>query len=478
MLLKDLIEKVEILKIENDIDTEISGICYDSRKVEKGDLFVCVKGYQSDGHKYAKNAVENGAVAILCEDEIEADVPKIYVKDARKALSLVSAKFFDYPHKKMKIIGVTGTNGKTTSTYLIKGILDACGYKVGIIGTNQNMIGDRVLETERTTPESYELHKLFKEMADEKVNFVVMEVSSHSLYLDRVYGIEFEVGAISNVTQDHLDFHKTMDEYAKAKSLLFKNSKTSILNKEDSYFDMMSKSATGKIVTYGTRDDCDIRAVDVFANRSGISFGVSADGELSRISLGIPGTFTVYNALLSIGVALSLGIPMAFIKMALKNQKGVKGRLEVVDTDRDYTVMIDYAHTPDGLLNVLNSLNQIKESRVITVFGCGGDRDNKKRSLMGEISTTHSDYTVITSDNPRTESPAKIIDEIVSGVKGDNYTVIENRKEAIGYALKIARENDIVLLAGKGHETYQILKEGKIHFDEREIVKEILESGN
>lgn len=473
MLLNKLLESIEYLSYDNENNVEITSICCDSRKVEPGSLFVCIKGYESDGHKYFKSAIEKGASAIICEDDVECDVPKIRVENSRKALSFISACFFDYPSKKMNMIGITGTNGKTTSTYLIKEILEACGYKVGLIGTNQNMIGDRVLPAERTTPDSLELNMLLNEMVKEKVHYVVMEVSSHSLFLDRVAEIDFKVGAVTNVTQDHLDFHKTMEAYTEAKGILFEKSEISVLNKDDSSYSYMKSRVKGKEVSYGIENG-DVAAFDVFLNRNGVSYGVASGEDSARIFMGIPGKFSVYNSLLAISVALSLGIPMPFIRMALKSVSGVKGRLEVLDTNTDYTVIIDYAHTPDGLVNVIDTINEFKEGRLITLFGCGGDRDNKKRSIMGEIATEKSDLTIITSDNPRTESPSGIIDDILKGVKGDNYKVIENRKEAIGYALEIAKAGDIILLAGKGHETYQILNTGKIHFDEREIVDEFL----
>lgn len=476
MLLNELLTSIEYLSCSGENNVEITGIAFDSREVKPGNLFVCIKGYESDGHKYAKSAVEKGASAIVFENDVECDIPKIKVANSRKALSYLSACFYDYPSKKMQIIGITGTNGKTTSTYLIKGILEACGYKVGLIGTNQNMIGDKVIETSKTTPDCLELNMLLSDMVKEKVNFVVMEVSSHSLYLDRVAEIDFKVGAISNVTQDHLDFHKTLEAYRDAKSILFEKSEISVLNTDDSSYEYMKNKAKGKVISYGVGNG-DVKADDLFLNSNGISYSVSFGEDSARIFVGIPGKFNVYNSLLAISVALSLGIPMPFIRMALKNQKGVKGRLEVLDTDTDYSVIIDYAHTPDGLMNVIETINEFKKARLITVFGCGGDRDNKKRSIMGEIATKNSDFTIITSDNPRTEDPMKIIDDILKGAVGENYKVIENRKEAISYALEIAKPEDIVLLAGKGHETYQILNTGKIHFDEREVVAEILAVG-
>ena len=474
MLLEKLLESIEYTYLKGfQFDTEITGLCYDSRKAKPGDLFVCVKGYESDGHKYAQSAVEKGAIAVVCEDAIDLPVTQIFVENSRKAMSYLSACFFGYPSKKLKTIGITGTNGKTSTTNMIKSILEECGYKVGLIGTNNTMIGSTEYPSERTTPDSLEFNMLLKQMVDEKVDYLVMEVSSHSLYLDRVAEVTFDVGGITNITQDHLDFHKTMEAYTDAKCMLFDKSDISILNEDDERFSYVKGKVSGDYLTYGIEKG-DVSAHEIYVSDSEVSYTVQYGEENVRIKLPIPGEFMVYNSLLAISVALSLKIPFPFIKNALKKQAGIKGRVEKVDTNTDYSVIIDYAHTPDGLENVIDSLNKIKKGRLITLFGCGGDRDKTKRPLMAAIATEKSDFVIITSDNPRTEDPALIIEDIEKGVVKDNYIKIVNRKEAIEYALSIAKEGDIVLLAGKGHETYQIIDKEKFDFDERVIVHEIL----
>ncbi len=477
MKLEQLLQSIEPLEILGSTDVEITGIAYDSRKVQPGSLFVCIKGYQSDGHLYTKSAVERGAAAIVCQDEIGGvNVPVIRVKNSRKALSFLSAAWYGNPSSKMKMIGITGTNGKTTCTYLVKGILENCGYKVGLIGTNQNMIGAEVLKSERTTPESLELNELLYDMHEKGCNYVVMEVSSHSLYLDRVAEIHFDVGVLTNITQDHLDFHKTMDAYANAKALLFSRCDVAVINKDDARYDLMAQKA-GQVISYGITSDCDLKATDIEINRNGTSFRVHTKEESYLSLLPIPGRFSVYNALAAIGVGMACGIPSGFMKLALKQQKGVKGRLEIVETGTDYTVIIDYAHAPDGLYNVLSTINEFKEQRVITLFGCGGDRDKTKRPIMGKIAGELSDYVIVTSDNPRTEDPFAILKDVEAGVKETDcpYEVIENRIQAIRHGMDIARPGDILLLAGKGHETYQILRDRTIHLDEREVVLEYLQ---
>ncbi len=474
MLLERLIESIEYIGVKGlEFDLEITGLSYDSRKVKPGDLFVCIKGFESDGHKYAKSAVDNGAIAIVCEEPVEADVPQIFVENSRKAMSFLSACFYGYPSKKLRTIGITGTNGKTSTTNMIKGILEECGYKVGLIGTNNIMIGSIEYPSERTTPDSLEFNQLLKQMVDEKVDYLVMEVSSHSLCLDRIAEVEFDVGGITNISQDHLDFHKTMEAYTDAKCMLFDKSKISILNEDDSRFEYMKGKLKGKYFTYGTEKGM-VSAHEIYVSDSEASYTVKYGEETARINLPIPGEFMVKNSLLAVTVALSLKIPFPFIKTALKKQAGIKGRLERVNTNTDYSVIIDYAHTPDGLVNVLDSLNKIKKGRLITLFGCGGDRDKTKRPQMGKIAVDKSDFAIITSDNPRTEDPSAIIKDIVEGVTGDNYITIENRRNAIEYALKIAKEGDIILLAGKWHEDYQIIGREKIDFDERVIVMDIL----
>ena len=473
MYLNDLIKGIEILEKEGEGNPEITGVHYNSATVKKGGLFVAIEGFKTDGHKYIADAVKRGAAAIICSKLTpDTDAVQIRVADCRKAEAKVSAEFFGNPSRRFKLIGVTGTNGKTTVTHLVKHILDHCGYTTGLIGTNYNMIADKVLETGRTTPDSFELQKLFSDMADAGVDYTIMEVSSHALCLSRVYGCEFEVGAFTNLTQDHLDFHVTMDEYAKAKAMLFDISKNAVINADDIYGKKMAEVCPCPCRLYG-RDDADFGARDVVLNQNGVEFSLGGE----RFTLNIPGDFSVYNALCAIGICHSLGISYGDIRRALATACGVKGRAEVVDTgSTDYTVMIDYAHTPDGIETILNTVRGFAKGRVVIVFGCGGDRDNTKRPIMGSVAGSLADLCIVTSDNPRTENPRAIIDMVVEGVKktAENYVVIEERYDAIKYALENALPGDVIVLAGKGHETYQILNTGTIHFDEREVVRGIL----
>lgn len=481
MKLTELIKNLTPLKINGKSDIGINKIEYDSRKVTQNDVFVAIRGYKTDGHKYIEQAVKNGAAAVIAEEHTEnIKACEIIVDNTRRALSLISATYYGEPAKKMKLIGVTGTNGKTTTTYLVKSVLEFTGHKVGLIGTNQNMIGNKVIPTERTTPESLELQKLFAEMVSEGAEYCIMEVSSHSLCLDRVYGIPFYIGAFTNLTQDHLDFHKTMDEYAKAKSILFTMCERAVVNADDDYVKTVIGSADCKIVKYGIDKKCDICAKNIKYNQRGVLFEVDTPFGNENIRLDIPGRFSVYNALCAIGICQGTGIGISDIAKALVLAKGVKGRAEVVNIPTDYTVMIDYAHTPDGLENIIKTVKGFAKGRVITVFGCGGDRDSAKRPKMGKIAGDLSDFCVVTSDNPRTEDPEAILKDILEGMKDvkADFTAICDRTEAIEYAMRHAKENDVIILAGKGHETYQILKDKTIHYDEREIVRDILEKIN
>lgn len=478
MRLNELILDIETHGISNNSNPEINGICYDSRKVNKGDLFVCIKGFKSDGHRYAKMAAENGAVAIVAEDKIDADgISVVYTKNTRKALALLAAKFYNYPSDNFKLIGVTGTNGKTTISYLIKTILEYAGNKVGLIGTNQNMIGDKVIAAEHTTPESSDLQELFSTMASQGTRYVVMEVSSHALELERVAGLSFDVAVFSNLTQDHLDFHVSMQDYFKAKGKLFKMCKSAVINADDSYGSRLLGDTSCPFISYGIESNCDLMASDIKMSARGVKFNALLNGETHEMRLGIPGRFSVYNALAAAGAALMLGFTTDEVARGLVIAKGVKGRAEVVPINKDYTVIIDYAHTPDGLINIISTVREFAKGRVITLFGCGGDRDRVKRPLMGRAAGELSDFLIITSDNPRSEKPTSIIEEILPGVEetGCKYVVIENRKQAIDYALDIALKDDVIILAGKGHETYQILADGTIDFDERAIVMELLD---
>ena len=476
MTLDKLLEKVEIVSVKADVDINIPGICYDTRVIRTGELFIAIRGYIKDGHEFIEEAVNKGAACVLCEETPVISVPHIIVKDARKALAAVSAVWFGYPAKKLKLIGVTGTNGKTSVTNLVKHIIENCSdSKVGLIGTNGNFIGDRELYTEHTTPESYEMHKLFDKMVFEGCQYAVMEVSSHALYLKRVYGIEYDAGIFTNLTPEHLDFHGTMEEYSEAKSILFKNSRNSVINADDPYAGLMIKNSVGPVATYSVNDNsADLIGKDIRLQADKIEFCAVKNSSINRVELPIPGMFSVYNALASIATAALFGFEIEKVISALKSYEGVRGRAEVVYTGLDYTVLIDYAHTPDALENIITAVRGYAGNRVITVFGCGGDRDKTKRPLMGRIATGLSDYTVITSDNPRTEEPHMIIEEIVSGIPAENtaYIKIENRREAICHALDILQTGDVLIIAGKGHETYQILGNEKIHFDDREIVAE------
>ena len=479
MKLREILSGMEILESTVDMDTEISGVSYDSRRTRPGDLFVAVVGFESDGHDYISAALEKGAAAVLCQTVPGRTAPYARVPDTRLGLALCSVNFFGNPAGDMKLIGVTGTNGKTTSTLLMKHVLEHClGAKVGLIGTTGNMIGELELPSERTTPESLELQKLLREMADAGCEYVVMEVSSHALALSRVAGIEYETGIFTNLTQDHLDFHGGMEQYAEAKAQLFRQSRHAVLNLDDGYFDLMKKAAECPLMTYSANsNDADMIAKDIKLLPDRVKFCAVTLGDIARVDLGIPGRFSVYNALDVIAGCMTLGISLSDCAAALSSAKGVKGRVESVPTDGDYTVLIDYAHTPDALENVLRAVRETASGRLVAVFGCGGDRDRKKRPIMGEIGTRESDFAIITSDNPRTEDPDAIIADIVGGIleKKNRYKVISDRVKAIEWAIEKHKSGDVIVLAGKGHETYQEINHVKHHMDEREIVAQIME---
>lgn len=457
-------------------DREVTDITIDSRCVESGSVFVCIRGANVDGHDFAKMAEEKGAAAVVCEEEMALSIPCIVYPDTKLALAKLSSVFYGEPEKNLHLVGITGTNGKTSVSYFIKKILETCGKKVGIIGTNEILVGKLdvgIKSSTPTTPNSLELRKIFAKMLEMGAEYVVMEVSSHALDLHRVAGLSYDVGVFTNLTQDHLDYHKTMENYFLAKKKLFDISKTGVINIDDQYGNrILTESPDGKI-SLGLKN-ANLMAEDIIIDEKGVSFKMTYKDEKYPVSLPVPGLFSVYNGLCAIGAAVGLGVSPKDAARGLSLADGVLGRLERVETNTEYSVIIDYAHTPDGLVNVLSSVNAFKKGRCIAVFGCGGDRDATKRPIMGEIGTDMSDIAIITSDNPRTEAPKKIIEDILKGVKKDNYMVVENRREAIEYALSIAKKGDIVLLLGKGQETYQIIGKEKIHFDEREIVKEIL----
>ena len=459
-------------------DTDITDITIDSREVKKGSVFICITGQNADGHDFAEKAAQNGAAAIVAERKISSPIPVILCEDTKTEMARIASKFYGEPEKKLKLIGITGTNGKTTVSYLIKGILEKAGKRVGIIGTNEILTGQEpvgISSSTPTTPNAIELRRIFKKMLEMGAEYAVMEVSSHALDLQRVYGLCYEAGVFTNLTRDHLDYHKTMENYFLAKAKLFSMCRYGVINIDDEYGKRLQDIGSSRKITVGTKG-AQLCAENIEISEKGAAFTVEHLGKSHRIEIGISGMFSVYNALCALGAAIACGVDIETAKEGIGCVSGVKGRLERVPTDTDYTVIIDYAHTPDGLENVLSAVNSFKKGRVIAVFGCGGDRDATKRPIMGDIGTRLSDIAVITSDNPRTEDPQKIIDDILKGVKGGEHRVIPDRKAAIGYALSEAKENDIVLLLGKGQETYQILGKEKIHFDEREIVKEFLES--
>ena len=478
MKLCDLLRDVEILESHAPGELEIADIAYDSRKVSAGSAFVAIRGFESDGHKYIPQAAEKGAACVICEEKPAVDMPYVIVRDSRLALAIASKNFFGDPGGEMVMIGVTGTNGKTTTTYLVKHLLEQkLGATVGLIGTNGNMIGSEFLPTERTTPESYELQKLLREMADAGCTHVIMEVSSHSLVLHRVAGLHFAVGIFTNLTQDHLDFHKTMAEYARAKSLLFGMCDAAVINLDDEWSGFMLEHCPCRALTFSEREGADLTAQGIALTSSGVAFTAVYKSESESVKLGIPGLFSVYNALGVIGCGLELGIDLHECADSLASAKGVKGRVEVVPTDGDYTILIDYAHTPDALENVLKSMRRVTNGRLVALFGCGGDRDRTKRPIMGRIAADNADFVVVTSDNPRTEDPEAIIADIVAGMEGTSTPreVITGRPEAIEWAITHHEPGDVIVLAGKGHEDYQIVGHEKHHMDEREIVADILE---
>lgn len=475
MRLKDLLPEVSGEKG----NIEIKGITCDSRKVQKGFAFVSISGTAMDGHKFALDAEKSGATVIVCERPTGAKC-EVLTDDTRRAYAEMSANFFGNPAKSLKLVGVTGTNGKTSVTYMLKAIIESKGFKTGVIGTIQNLIGNTVVEAANTTPDAYGLNELFARMRDEGCEYVIMEVSSHALDQKRVWNLDFEVAAFTNLTQDHLDYHKTMENYFEAKKKLFSMCKTAVVNIDDSFGKKLAETVCTDLATYSVNDRSSTYSANgINMKPDGIEYEMVSDYTIKRIRLKTGGKFSVYNSLCAAVCAQKLGFSHDEIASALSEMEGVKGRAEVVPTGKDYTIIIDYAHTPDGLSNILSTFSELKRGRLVCLFGCGGDRDRTKRAIMGSVASRLSDFVIVTSDNPRSEDPKKIIDDITEGMKGFKtpYVVIENRIDAIKYAVQNARTDDIIVLAGKGHETYQILNTGKIHLDEREIIEEALKAG-
>ena len=477
MKLARLIEKLNIVQITADPETEISGISYDSRKTEPGDLFVAIRGFETDGHRFIGKAMEQGAAAVLCEDEPVAGIPAIRTDNSRLALAVCSSVFFDNPAAEMRMIGITGTSGKTSVSLLLKHVLEeTCGSKVGLIGTVGIQIGDEELPADHTTPESYELQKLFRLMAEKGCSHVVMEVSSHALELDRVAGIRFDTAVYTNLSEDHLDFHGDMDHYAAAKRRLFSQCDWACFNADDAWMPFMREHARCESILFGYDERADLRAENPRFLPDRVRFDTVWKEERIPTELRIPGTFSVHNALAVMAAALREGVSPEKTAAALRTAHGVKGRLESVPSDGNYHILIDYSHKPDALEKVLKSLRPTTSGRLICLFGCGGDRDRLKRPIMGRIAGDLADYVIITSDNPRTEDPEAILDEIEAGLAGTEtpWVRICDRTEAIHRAIDLAGDGDVILLAGKGHEDYQVVGHEKRHMDEREIVAEYL----
>ena len=479
MKLRDLLRGVAVVSSNADFDMEIPMVAYDSRKVTPGGMFVAISGFASDGNRFIPMAMEKGAAVIITGKKPQEDVPYVQVENDRLALALIGSNYYGEPAKALTLIGVTGTNGKTSTTWLLKQVLEkVTGGMAGLIGTMENRIGDEVLPTDRTTPESFELQGLFARMRDAGCRYCIMEVSSHAIALDRVGGVHFDVAAFTNLTEDHLDFHKTMEDYCDTKAVIFSRCDAAVLNRDDAWFTRISRLAQCPKITTSAKETAGIQAKDVQLLSDGIRFtAVNCGGEIP-VSVPIPGRFTVYNVLTVLGIVQALGVDLSAAVKALANAEGVRGRVEVVPTPgKPYTVLIDYAHTPDGLDNVLRSVRDFCKGRLISVFGCGGDRDPIKRPIMGRIGAELSDVAVITSDNPRTEDPMAIIEDVLKGIDSaaKNVEVIENRKKAIQYAMDIGQKDDIIVLVGKGHETYQEICGVKHHLDEREVVAAYLQ---
>lgn len=489
MRLNELFDYTEIKDYAGDLTKDVAEITYDSRQVRSGTLFIAVAGYKTDGHLFIKNAVEKGAAAVVIEDaRFQSDeYTWIMVPNSRKALADLSAAIYGFPSSKLNIIGVTGTNGKTTTTNLIAIVLERAGRCPGLIGTLHNRIGKEIIPVSHTTPEAPDLQKLFADFLDKGADYAVMEVSSHALDLYRVTGTEFDVAVFTNLTQDHLDFHRDMEHYFAAKGRLFsglgvksnkKRRKFAIINIDDPYANELLELISVPAITYGIQKEADVRAEDVKVSDSGASFKLRYTNKTLPINLKMTGIFNVYNALAAAAVGLVEGVAVEEIIDTLENVDGIPGRFEKVDAGQNFTVIVDYSHTPDGLENCLKTAKEFAQNRVITVFGCGGDRDRKKRPLMGEVAGRLSDFVIVTSDNPRTEEAESIIAEILPGLErtgiSNNYLKIADRKEAIKYAVNIALPQDVVIIAGKGHETYQIIGDRVMPFDDRTVAREAI----
>ena len=478
-LSKNIPGPVQVLGYEHQ---DVTSLCTDSRKVEKGALFFCIRGLRSDAHDYAQQAVDAGAVALVVDHKLDIDCAQVLVPDVREALSYIAAEFYGNPARQLKLVGLTGTKGKTTSSFLIKSILEAAGHKVGLIGTVCSMIADREIPANLTTPDPIDFQRLIRRMADEGMEYVVMEVSAHALALKRVEGMIFDVAGFTNLSQDHLDFFKDMEAYLETKLRLFtpEMCRRAVINVDDERVAPALKNLQIPAISVGIRSPADVYANDIEIGERGLSYRLTFHKRATiDVELRMAGIFNVYNSLMAAAMCDQLGVEASHIKKGLESVKGVPGRIELLETETPYRVILDYAHSPDALENILMTVRQTtKAGRVIALFGCGGDRDHDKRPIMGEIGGRLADFSILTSDNPRSEEPDAILEEIERGIRrveNARYVVIENRRLAISYALQMARAGDVVVLAGKGHETYQEIKGVKHPFDEKVVVRELLE---
>ncbi len=478
MKLEELLQGVECLQVTADLQMQLQGVTCDSRLVNCGDMFVAISGYAADGNKYIPMAMEKGAALVVTTRRPKENIPFVLVADDRLALAQIGANFYGHPAKAMTTVGITGTNGKTSVAWLLEQVLKkTTGQKVGLIGTVENHIGDRVTKSVRTTPQSIELQEMFAQMRSSGCKYVVMEVSSHAIDQERVGGFLFDVAAFTNLTHDHLDYHKTMENYCDVKAKLFRQCKKAVINCDDSWYARVLANCPEQTLTVSAKQNASLYAKDIALHADGIAFTAIYGNEAACVQVPIPGRFTVYNVLTVLGCALQLGISLRAATQALKTVNGVRGRVELVPTPgKDYRVLIDFAHTPDGLESLLRSVRDFCKGRLICVFGANGDRDVFKRPVMGKIGVELSDIAIITTGDPRSEEPMDIIAQVLAGV-GDahNYQVVENRVEAIRYAMDIAKKDDIIVLAGKGHGTYQEIKGVKYPFDERKIVADYLQ---
>lgn len=488
MKLTELLRPLVIAKVVGNTDIGITGIETDSRRVRPGCLFVALRGFTVDGHQFVRQAVENGAVAVLVEEDVDVSATVVRVPDTRRAMAVLAATFYRHPTRELKLIGVTGTNGKTTTVHLIQRILNDFGTPAGMIGTIQMQIGDRTYPVQNTTPDVVELQKGFRMMRDAGCSYAVIEASSHALDLGRTRGCEFHSAVFTNLTQDHLDYHRTMEEYRAAKGLLFSqlgnryeddpaDNRYAILNVDDKASAYFARITPAQVITYGIEQSADVRAENIRQSADGTRFALRTFRGDADLHLQLAGKFNVYNALAAVATTLAEGIPLEHIKRSLESVSGVSGRFEKVDEGQPFTVLVDYAHTPDSLENVLKTIREFAEGTVYCVVGCGGDRDRTKRPIMAKIAATCADIALFTSDNPRTEDPEAILADMIEGVKEvpkDRYDVIVDRREAIFEAIRRARPGDVVLIAGKGHETYQEINGVRHDFDDREVAREAL----